>query len=300
MPVVSGFLAKGNIADMKTYLDCIPCFVRHSLDAVRIATDDERVHAQVLRKALRLAGEVDFAESPPVTAQKMHRFIRESAGVEDPYYEIKGRFNRLALGMYAELKERIESAADPLAAAVRLAIAGNIIDYGTNSEVSHGKVEVAIAESLSRPLDTQVLEELRRGIDQAESILYLGDNSGEIVMDRLLIEQLPCEKITFVVRGGPILNDALIEDARTVGLSDIVNVIDNGSDAPGTIIEDCSEEFRRRFEDAGLVISKGQGNFETLSDVGRDIFFMLQPKCKVLAEHLGREMGSLVLTHKRM
>ena len=283
---------------MKTYLDCIPCFVRHSLDAVRIATDDERVHAQVLRKALRLADEVDFDESPPVTAQKMHRFIREAAGVEDPYLEIKDRFNKLALAMYPELKRQVESADDPLGAAVRLAIAGNIIDYGTNSEVAHDKVEDAIAESQSRPLDTQALEELREAIDKAEKILYLGDNAGEIVMDRLLVEQLPCEKITFVVRGGPILNDALMEDAETVGLADIVSVIDNGSDAPGTILDDCSEEFRRLFEDAGLVISKGQGNFETLSDVGSGIFFMLQPKCKVLAEHLGCEMGSLVLMQK--
>lgn len=285
---------------MKTYLDCIPCFVRHSLDAVRIATDDERVHAQVLRKALQLAGEADLDECPPVTSQKMHRFIRETAGVEDPYLEIKNRFNKLVLGMYPKLKRQVESADDPLAVAVRLAIAGNIIDYGTNSEVSQDKVEHAIAESLSRPLDAQVLEELREAIDKSENILYLGDNAGEIVMDRLLVEQLPREKITFVVRGGPILNDALIEDAETVGLADIVSVITNGSDAPGTILEDCSEDFRRRFEDAGLIISKGQGNFETLSDVGRGIFFMFQPKCNVLVEHLGREKGSLVLMHKRI
>jgi uncharacterized protein with ATP-grasp and redox domains len=144
----------------------------------------------------------------------------------------------------------------------------------------------------------QVLDELKTAIDHAEDILYLGDNAGEIVLDRLLIERLPCDKITFVVKGAPILNDALLEDARAVGLADIVRVIDNGSDAPGTILDDCSEEFCRRFEDVDLVISKGQGNFETLSDVERDVFFMLQPKCNVLAEHLGREMGSLVLLHK--
>lgn len=283
---------------MRTYLDCIPCFVRHSLDAVRIATDDERVHELVLREALRLAVEADFEKSPPATAQKMHRFIREAADVEDPYYQIKARFNEFALGMYAELAERVKSAPDPLADAVRLAIAGNIIDFGTNSAVSNDKVEDAIAQSLSQPLDMEVIEELRRAIDRAEDILYLGDNAGEIVLDRLLIERLPSEKVTFVVRGGPILNDALVEDAEAVGIADIVRVIDNGSDAPGTILADCSQEFRRRFDDADLVISKGQGNFETLSDVGRDVFFMLQPKCKVLAEHLGREMGSLVLIHK--
>ena len=137
---------------MKTYLDCVPCFVRHSLDAVRIATDDEVVCEQVLREALRLAAAADLDNSPPATAQKMHRFIRETAGVKDPYYEIKVRFNKFALDMYPELSERVESAEDPLGDAVRLAIAGNIIDFGTNSAVSHERVEEAIVQSLSESL----------------------------------------------------------------------------------------------------------------------------------------------------
>jgi uncharacterized protein with ATP-grasp and redox domains len=284
---------------MKTYLDCIPCFVRHCLEAVQMTTDDEQIREQVLRRALRLASEVDYCQSPPATAQRMHRFIREVTGVRDPYFDVKSRFNKLALKMHTELKKLIESSVDPRATAVRLAIAGNIIDSGVNLEISPEKVEDAVSESLRRPLDSQALEEFNQATGQARDILYLGDNAGEIVFDRLLIEQLPCEKITFVVRGGPILNDVLAEDAEAVGLTDIVRVIDNGSDAPGTILADCSEEFRRRFEGADAVIAKGQGNYETLSDVDRDMFFMLQPKCKVLVEHLGREMGSLALIHKR-
>lgn len=284
---------------MKTYLDCIPCFVRHALDAVRMTTDDAAAHERVLCQALVLASDVDFGRSPPVTAQKMHRFIREVTGSADPYERVKKQGNELALKMYPELAARIESSEDPLATAVRLAIAGNIIDYGTNSHVSHEKVEQAIAESLSMPLGAAALEEFRKAIESAGDILYLGDNAGEIVLDRLLIEQMPREKVTFVVKGGPILNDALMEDAEKVGLARIVDVIDNGSDAPGTILEDCSEEFCRRFEQADMVIAKGQGNYETLSDVGRGIFFLLQPKCEVLAEHLGLPIGSLVMIHKQ-
>lgn len=280
---------------MRTYFDCIPCFVRQMLDSVRMTTDNEQIQEKVLREALFLGSKMDLSQSPPAMAQKIHRFIREITGVQDPYLEVKNRFNKLALQMYPELKQQVETSADPLETAVRLAIAGNIIDFGVNSVVEQSQVEKTIAESLTEPLDMEAMEEFRDATSQAEDILYLGDNTGEIVFDRLLIEQLPYEKITFAVKGGPILNDATIEDAQIVGLTDIVNVIDNGSDAPGTILESCSEAFRRRFDKSDLIIAKGQGNYETLSNIDKNIFFMLQPKCVVLARHLGCEIGSLVL-----
>lgn len=284
---------------MKTYFDCIPCAVRQVLDSVRLTTDDEQIQEQVLREALRLAGKLDFRQSPPAMAQKIHRFIREQTGVEDPYLEIKNCFNKSALQMYPDLKERIATSSDPLETAVRLAIAGNIIDFGVNSVVEQKQVEKAVAKSLTAPLDIKALKNFRDAIDKAKDILYIADNAGEIVFDRLLVEQLPREKITFVVKGRPILNDATIKDARAVGLIDLVKVIDNGSDAPGTIMDDCSEAFRHRFDKADLVIAKGQGNFETLSDVDKNIFFLLQPKCVVLARHLDCKVGSLVLVSFR-
>ena len=228
-------------------------------------------------------------------AREMHRFIREVTGEEDPYLEVRSRFNRLALEMYPELRQRVETSADPLELAVRLAIAGNIIDFGVDSTIERSQVERTIAEALTDDLDMEALDEFRDATSQAADILYLGDNAGEIVFDRLMIQQLPCENVTFVVKGSPILNDAVIEDARMVGLIDVVDVIDNGSDAPGTILENCSEAFRRRFDEADLVIAKGQGNYETLSDVDKNIFFLIKPKCVVLARHLGCEIGSLVL-----
>jgi uncharacterized protein with ATP-grasp and redox domains len=280
---------------MKTYLDCVPCFIRQALDAARMTVDNEQIHGKVLHKVLELGSKMDFNQSPPAMAQIVHRFIRDITGVADPYLEVKNRFNKLALQMYPELRERVENSADPLETAVRLAIAGNIIDFGVNSTVEQGKVERTIAESLTEPLDKGALGQFREAISQAKDILYLGDNAGEIVFDRLLVEQLPCEKITFVVKGSPILNDATMEDAQIVGLTDIVKVIDNGSDAPGTIIESCSEAFRRRFDESDLLIAKGQGNYETLSDTDKEIFFLVKPKCNVLARHLKREMGSMVL-----
>ena len=281
---------------MRTYFDCVPCFVRQVLDSVRMTTGDERLHEKVLREALKMASEMDLGQSPPAMAQKIHRFIREITGVDDPYLEVKSSFNTLALRMYPELKQQIEASIDPIETAVRLAIAGNIIDFGVDSSVDPIRVEETIAASLTGALAAESLELFKELVSQAQDILYLGDNAGEIVFDRLLIEQLPFEKITFVVKGGPILNDGVMEDAKTVGLTDIVDVIDNGSDAPGTILDGCSETFRNRFDRSDLIIAKGQGNYETLSDIDKNIFFLVKPKCNVLARHLGCEIGSLVLS----
>ena len=280
---------------MRTYFDCIPCFIRQALDSIRLITDDEDIAEQVMRKVLRLACKMDLRQSPPAMGREIHRIIRKLTGNHDPYREIKKRFNRLALKMYPELKQQVEISTDPFQTAVRLAIAGNIIDFGVNSVLEQSYVEKTIADSLTEPLDMRALEEFRSETARAKDILYLGDNAGEIVFDRLLIEQLPCENITFVVKAGPIINDATMEDAKIAGLTEMVNVIDNGSDAPGTILESCSEAFRRQFSEADLVISKGQGNYETLSDVDKDVFFVLRAKCPVISRHLGCEVGSLVL-----
>lgn len=285
---------------MRSFFDCVPCAIRQVLDAVRMTTDDEAIHDRVLREALRMALEMDYSECPPMRAQRIHRMIRELSGAADPYYEVKRRYNKLAMGMYAAAKEAVAASDDPFGAAVRLAIGGNIIDFGVGSTVCEKAISETLEKAIDRPVDERALEELRESAGRAKEILYLGDNAGEIVFDRLLIEQLGPEKVTFVVKGGPILNDALYEDAEEVGLSEIVEVIDNGDDAPGTVLEQCSEEFRGRFARAEMVISKGQGNFETLTDESKNIFFLLQIKCEVLSRYLNYELGTMALMSPRM
>ncbi len=280
---------------MRTYFDCIPCAIRQVLDSVRMITDDETVHEQVIREVLALWQDMDMRQSPPAMAQKVHRIVRGVTGVADPYLEIKVRFNRLALEMVPELKQKVVASPDPIETAIRLAIAGNIIDFGVNSTVDEDMVATTISRSLTDPLDLKAVQDFKQAIDQAKDILYLADNAGEIVFDRLLIEQMPIEKVTVAVRGAPILNDVVMADAQMVGLTDLVEVIDNGADAPGTILELCSDAFRKRFDAADLIISKGQGNFETLNDSDRDIFFLLRPKCAVLARHLDCELGCQVV-----
>ncbi|MDL1964881.1 MAG: ARMT1-like domain-containing protein [Deltaproteobacteria bacterium] len=278
---------------MKTYFECIPCFLRQTLEAARLTTDNETIHEQVLRKVLRAVSEINLQESPPLMAQRIHRLIRQMTGNNDPYRDIKDRFNYFALELYPELKERIKRSHEPLHTAIRLAIAGNIIDSGVNCHINETQVHNAIEHALTAPLAGDI-EKFRKAVSEAKDILYLVDNTGEIVFDRLLIEQMPLKKITLVVKGSPILNDACLVDAQVTGIADLVEVIDNGSDAPGTILTECSEGFKQRFENADLIIAKGQGNYETLSDVKKDIFFVLKAKCSVIAKHIGCEVGSLV------
>ena len=281
---------------MKTFFDCIPCFVRQSLDSVRFATPDETIHERVLREVLRVAQEMDLCQSPPVMAQQLHRRIRELTGESDPYREVKDRFNRLALAQYPEFRDRVARSADPMEAAVRLAIAGNVIDFGVNSHLTEQEVHDALLSATSTPLACD-LREFCGAVARANRILYLADNAGEIVFDRLLIERIPPEKVTLVVRGAPIINDATMADAQASGLAEIVEVIDNGSDAPGTLLDDCSEAFRTRFQSADLVIAKGQGNYESLSETEKDVWFLLKAKCPVIARDLGCEVGTFVVRH---
>lgn len=279
---------------MKIFLDCIPCFIRQALDAARLATDDTQIHEQVVREVLVLAKDLDMSQSPPVMGQKIHRLIRECVGVEDPYRDVKKQFNNAALQLYSKMRSYIIESKDRLETAIRLAIAGNIIDFGVNSNLQESELEKAMSECLAAEFPDMQLGPFQQALNEAEEILYIADNAGEIVFDRLLIEQLPIEKVTVVVKGSPVINDATIEDAILAGLPRIVEVIDNGSDGPGTILEICSQAFIDRFREADLVIAKGQGNYETLSDIEKNIFFILKVKCPVIARDLGCEVGEMI------
>jgi len=281
---------------MKTYLDCVPCFVRQALDAMRMTTDDPALHERLVREVLAMALKLDFSSSPPELGQQIHRRLRELTGVLDPYIRMKDRFNRMALSMLPELRALMAESGRPFETAVRLSIAGNIIDMGVKSGIREDEVRDAVSRVLTEPFHGDSAR-FKKALDAAETVLFVADNAGEIVLDKLLIEQLDARRVTVAVRGAPVINDATIEDARAAGLTDLVEVIDNGSDAPGTILSDCSDEFRRRFRNAGLIIAKGQGNFETLSDEPANIFFLFKAKCPVIAGHVGLPVGAHVLMH---
>lgn len=279
---------------MNTCLDCLPCIFRQTLDAARRVSDDAAFHERVVRKVADWIHRADLSESPPVMAQRLYRFLYELTGIADPYAEAKARDTALALGLLPELRERLARSKDPFTLAVRLAIAGNLIDLGPKSDLTSEEVVRSIRQVEDAPFSGDV-EALRQRAGRAKDILYLADNAGEIVLDRLLIEALGPERVTVAVRGAPVINDATLEDARASGLCELVSVVSNGSDVPGTVLAECTDEFRRRFETAELVISKGQGNFETLSETTRDICFLFKVKCPVIAARVGLPLGTQAL-----
>lgn len=283
---------------MKTSLECVPCFARQALDAVSEAVADPARREVLLRRLLHEIADGDWSASPPAMAQHLHRAIRRELNHPDPYRDIKNRMNRMAESLLPRMRERIEAHSDPREAAVRVAIGGNLLDVGAQTQIAAEDLPAHLETIWTQPLRGD-FEGLFRAVDRARCILYLADNAGEIFFDRLLIERLPAEKITLFMRGSPVLNDATTEDAEAAGLPAIVPVLDNGSDAPGTILKDCSEEFRRWFDRADLVIAKGQGNYETLSDADKDIYFLFTVKCPLVAERVGEPVGSLVVKSSR-
>ena len=279
---------------MKSTLACLPCFVSQGLNVARMVTSDGRVQEQILREVLRRASQADLTQSPPQFGRSLHQWVRELTGQVDPYLAVKQESNRLALALLPVWRERLRTAANPRQTAVKMAIAGNVIDYGIKGDLTAAQIPAALENSFAGPFTGDV-EEFFAAAERATEILFLADNAGELVFDRLLLELLPREKITVVVKGGPAINDALRADATVAGLDGWVAVTDTGCDGAGIVLETCSPEFQRRFARADLIIAKGQANFESLDGGGQNIFFLFKVKCAVVGRHIGQPVGTLVL-----
>jgi len=279
---------------MRVYLDCVPCFLRQALEAVRLASQDLSIQEKAIRVILQKLSKISWNTSPPHIGREIHTLIKEVTGNPDPYLPLKKRFNQLAINLYPMLEKKVKTANDPFGTAVRLSLAGNMIDFGARPGEKID-IEKEINGALKAPLDKQALEKFKKAVTQAQNILFLGDNAGEVVFDKLLVQEIGPQKITYVVKKKPIINDATLEDAEIVNLTDIVKVIDNGTDFPGTVLSACSKTFINIYEKADLVIAKGQGNYETLNDVKKTIVFLLKIKCPVIAKDIKRNVGDLVI-----
>lgn len=281
---------------MRTSLECMPCFVRQALDALRQVCDHDAEIDRILKVVLIEIAAFDRALSPPDMGRVIHAIVREELGHSDPYRAIKKRSTQEALSVMPQVRERIERSKRPFYTAVRFCIAGNIMDYALASSWRENQLSDTLATAESQPLDEGQVDELKQAIDQAETILWLADNAGETVFDRLLIEQLSGRRIIYAVKQSPVINDATREDAREAGLGPLVELIDNGTDAPGTILPLCSATFCEAFDRADVVIAKGQANFETLNEADRDVHFLTQIKCAVIARHYGYGVGDWIVT----
>ncbi len=280
---------------MRTYIDCIPCIVAQGVHyAKRAAKCPGQAEAVVARmlKALSVFGN---ELPPPLMTREIHAIARELCGPQDLYLEEKDASTRIAHEILASMKSEIEAQPDRFETLVRLAIAGNIIDFGAYRDFDLASAKGRIAGCLAAPIDKIAVEDLKVAMDRAKDILYIADNCGEAVFDRLLIEPYR-EKTTLAVRGQPILNDLTRRELSASGLDDgfVAKVVDTGDFTPGVSFNHSSAEFLKAFKEAGLIIAKGQGNYETLSSTERPIFFLLRAKCQVIAEILGNvSLGSL-------
>ena len=284
---------------MKLNLECIPCFMRQALKASRFCRLGEKEQEKILREVMAVLLKERWDKTPPELAHVVHAVVRKYCG--DPYGEIKRRSNELALKLYPDVKETVEKSGDPLKTAVKVAIAGNIIDFGAvdKDDVEEFNLMDFVRKVVNEELTVDHCELFKEKLETGESILYFADNAGEIVFDRILIETMLSIKkfrITFVVKAGPIINDATIEDARQVGLDRVVDefrFISNGEVG----VERNSPEVSRWIDEHDIVISKGQGNYEGLSEFS-GIFYMLMVKCPVIARHIGVGVGSKVFLYK--
>lgn len=284
---------------MKATNACLPCMLSQAYNTAVLCSTDPAVQKQILDEALRSYAGIDLNDTPAVLSQIAYELCRTMSGVEDPYYPLKQESNRLALTIYPSLRERLDRSADPLLEALLLAVAGNIIDLAIAQEYD---LTEDIVRQIERGFDVEELAGFREAAAGAQRILYLADNAGEIVFDRLLIETLGPERVTLMVKGGPIVNDVMREDLEQVGLAGLVRVADTGCNYFGFPWEYLSETAREEFRAADLVISKGHANFETVTELGEEAnktFYLLKVKCKEVARQLGTFNGAVVLVSHR-
>jgi uncharacterized protein with ATP-grasp and redox domains len=277
---------------MKMQLDCLPCFLRQALEASRMGTGDLRVQTEILKEALTVIGRFDAYRYAPEVGREVHAIVKRLTGVADPYRQIKQNNLKLAESYYSELKRFLFAKGGGLEWVLKIAAIGNNLDAAIYQEVT----DVQLFErELEKEFAICDLKRWEQRLKTAKKLLIIGDNAGETVFDRIFIEQLLYLEVTYAVRSAPIINDVTVADAVAARLDRHARVITSGCDAPGLILQEGAPEFVQAYQQADLVLSKGQGNYETLSETaGREVFFLLKAKCPVIAADLGVDVGSYI------
>ena len=276
---------------MKIYLDCIPCFMQQALRAGRMATSDEKKLKQILDETGDMIKNISPQATPAETGMIVYKIVKDVTGNNDPYKDIKKQHLRETKAIYPELEKIVAESDDKLLTAIKIAIAGNIIDLGVNKSFDIVKDVKHILKQDFAIFDYKAFKEQ---LEKTENILYIGDNVGESVFDKILIKELK-KPVKYAVRSIPIINDVTMEDAIASGLDKVAGLIDSGCKSPGVILNQSSAEFLDVFNESDFIISKGQGNFEGLSDCNKQVFFLLKAKCPVISNHLGVKEGSIIL-----
>ena len=281
--------------------ECVACLMKKYME--KIPPDaEETVRLAYLQRLTGILSVAPLTVSAPELVEQINALRRELFGQVEDYTLIKPRYNAMMLERETELRAAIREASDPLAAAVRYAMVGNYIDFGAMEEIPAqavtAQLERASALSLSGEYDN-----LRADLVVARRLVFLTDNCGEILLDKLLLEQImtdyPQLEAQVIVRGRPVLNDATVEDARQVGMEAVAPVLSNGSGIAGTCLTRISAEALSALGGADVVIAKGQGNFETLRHCGRNVYYLFLCKCQMFARRFGVPLYSGMLVNDR-
>lgn len=280
---------------------CIPCMTKSLVKLAEKVTDQSNVQQDIIEFGLKQISNNPYEYTGPYITAKIYEYAKLASGNSDPYDEEKKVYNQIAEDLIIKLglNKEIKNSKDPLETAVRLSIAGNIIDFSVGYDVDQAGVQTSIEHSLKADLFGMDMEAFKEEIEKAEKIMVISDNAGEIVFDKLLVNELPREKVVYVVKQGSIVNDAIMKDAIETGMTELVSVIDNGTAIQGTLYSECSDTFRKAFYESDLIISKGQANFETLEVIeDKSIYYLLRAKCQIIADQAGCEKGAFVFMKK--
>ncbi len=287
---------------MRVYPECLPCFLNQIVKTAKVAGLSREDTISIERKVAKfLYKDLKPELSPGYNATFVHRIFKKESKVEDPFKNLKDKYNSIALKLEPILYEEFYlKAENRLAVAVKLAALGNVIDFAVPTSFD---LEREIKDFFKTPFayyDEAIFE---RFLVSGKSVLYLADNAGEIVFDKFLIRELKERglKVVLAVRGAPILNDATLEDALKVKIDEVVDdIVDSGSDVIGIDLKGAPKAFKEAWDKAFFVISKGQANFETLDEVyEKDIFFILKAKCNPVARELRCNKGELIFLYNK-
>lgn len=286
---------------MKISYECGPCFLRQAKEALDLSTDDELLKMEIMSDIFKYLSD-NFTENTNSngTGSRMHKMIIERTGCRDPYYNEKIEGNEIALKYIPEVKRILEED-DSLENYVKIAIIGNILDFGAFT--LDDDIEAVIKDSLKKDLTIKDIEEFENSLETNDRVLYLVDNTGEIVFDKLLLEKIRQYDvdITIAVKSQPILNDACMKEALDAGLDEYGEIVEIGCGTVGYVDSEISDEFREIFNAHNFIISKGMGNYEGLSEIelsDKEVYFLLCSKCNTISRHIGVNLHDMLLFKK--
>ena len=286
---------------MNISADCMNCVIKNEFKKLK-NSDDEAQKVLFMKRAMQKVADCPDGLCSPDLVVELDDIFYDMFGRKKVFTEEKKLFNDMLLAKEDMLRQIVKGAASELKAGLLMSRTGNYIDFGVLSDVSGEKLNSLLGNVLNQPLDEVEFENLKNDLSRAKSMVFLCDNAGEIVLDKLFLEALkevyPKLEICAFVRGADVQNDATMEDAVYVGLDKVVRVIPNGNRVPGTRISKLSPEAKELIENADVIISKGQGNFETLHGCGLNIYYLFLCKCEFFARKFELPLMSGVLCNE--